>query len=90
MRETVAQRANDRRPIQRMKEPKPKLDAVQLRSSPPNHMSLGEAATYLGISDRKLWSEMQERKVRAARIGTRIIFKRADLDRYVDTLLAAA
>lgn len=64
-------------------------DALALRSNPPAHMSLKEAALYLGISPRKLWSESAKRQVKAARIGARLIFPRSELDRYVALKVAA-
>lgn len=53
-------------------------------------MSLAEGATYLGISERKLWNELNAGHVKAARIGRRIIFTRTELDRYIALLMAAA
>jgi len=65
-------------------------DSAQIRSNPPVNMSLKEAALYLAVSERKLWDESSKGKIRAARIGSRLIFPRAELDRYINVLLAVA
>jgi excisionase family DNA binding protein len=51
----------------------------------PN-MSVGEAALYLGISQRKLRDLIAFREVRCCRIGRRIILRRVDLDAFLKSL----
>lgn len=63
--------------------------ARELRSNPPTNMNLREAALYLGISPRKLWSEAADRRLKVARIGSRLIFTRTELDRYVAVRMEA-
>lgn len=67
---------------------KPKPDTAALRTNPPVHMSLAEAAIYIGVSARTLWEEVSKRRVKVARVRSRLIFKRSELDRYVDLLTA--
>lgn len=67
---------------------KPAPDIAALRANPPLNMSLAEAAAYVGVSARKLWEEASRRRVRVARVGSRLIFKRADIDRWLELLAA--
>ena len=72
---------------------KPELTEIQkeeIRRNPPHNLSLEHAAIYVGICVRKLWDEANAGRVRAARIGRRLIFKRAELDRWLDLLAAQA
>lgn len=57
--------------------------AALIRTSPPVNMSVFEGAAYLGISPRKLRDLIQTRKVRAARIGSKIVLRREYLDELV-------
>ncbi len=72
-----------------MSKTKSPVDVAAIRSNPPVNMNLREAALYLGISARKLWDEAAHRRLRAARIGARLIFPRAELDRYLSVSAAA-
>lgn len=58
--------------------------------TPPAHFKPKDAAAYLTISPRKLWEETNRGRVKAARIGRRLIYPRTELDRYVALLIAAA
>jgi excisionase family DNA binding protein len=49
-------------------------------------MTKVEAADYLRVSPRTLTNLLAARRLRAARIGRRVLFKRAELDRFVDLL----
>lgn len=53
-------------------------------------MRMDEAAVYLDISPRLLWSEVTRRRIRVARIGRRIVVPRSELDRYIAVRVAAA
>lgn len=64
------------------------IDPALLRSNPPVNLTLKEAATYIGISPRKLWNETCAGNVRVARVGRRLIIKRAEIDRWLDLLAA--
>ncbi len=66
------------------------MSAAQIRSNPPVNMSLQEAAYYVGVSAYKLRTETIAGGIRPARIGRRLIFKRTELDRWLDVLAAAA
>ncbi len=54
-------------------------------------MNIQEAAEYLRVSVRLIQKLTANRRLRAAHVGRRLIFKRAELDRYIDlqTVLAA-
>lgn len=47
-------------------------------------LNIPEAANYMRVSVRQIHRLVKARKIRAARIGKRLIFKRAELDRFVD------
>jgi excisionase family DNA binding protein len=47
-------------------------------------LNLPEAADYLRVSVRTVHRLLSARRIRAARIGRRLIFKRAELDRLAD------
>jgi predicted DNA-binding transcriptional regulator AlpA len=54
-------------------------------------LNVEEAAAYLGLSRRTLYNGVGPKSktpfpVRAKRIGTRVLFDRQDLDRYIDSL----
>lgn len=51
-------------------------------------MNIPEAASYLRVSVRQVHRLLKARKIRAATIGRRLVFKRADLDRFIDLQLA--
>jgi len=54
--------------------------AAIIRTNPPVHLSCMEGAAYLGISPRKLRELITARRVKCARIGSKIIFRREHLD----------
>jgi excisionase family DNA binding protein len=54
--------------------------ADQIRTAPPVIMNIFEAAAYLACSPRKLRDLIQRRRVKSARIGSKIILRREWLD----------
>lgn len=52
-------------------------------------MNLGEAAHYLRVSSKTLQRETNNRQIRVARIGRRLIYRKADLDRYLELKVLA-
>ena len=54
--------------------------AAVIRTNPPHNMSVMEGAAYIGISPRKLRDLIQARRVKCARIGSKIILRRECLD----------
>lgn len=61
-----------------------------LRSNPPNVMNVIEAATYIGISPRKLRDLIANREIRQVRIGTRCLLRLVDIDKYLESKLEVA
>jgi excisionase family DNA binding protein len=57
--------------------------AALIRTSPPVNMSVMEGAAYLGISPRKLRDLIASRRVKCARVGSKIILRREYLDELV-------
>lgn len=51
-------------------------------------MRIPEAAEYLRVSVRQIHRLVKSRQIRCARIGKRVVFKREELDRFVDLRLA--
>lgn len=51
-------------------------------------MDRKEAASYLRVSVRLITNLVASRRLRPARIGRRLVFKRSELDRYLDLLMA--
>ncbi len=51
-----------------------------IRRNPPLHMSLVEAALYLGFSPRKLRQDLKARLFPHCKVGGRIIIRRDALD----------
>lgn len=56
----------------------------------PVYFNPRDAAAYLTISPRTLWKETNARRINAARFGRRLIYPRAELDRFVAVQLALA
>lgn len=56
----------------------------------PRMLSVQAAATYLGIGPWAIRKLHWDKAVRGVFIGRRLVFDRADLDKYVDSLKAAA
>lgn len=54
--------------------------AAVIRTNPPHNMSVMEGAAYIGISPRKLRDIIQSRRVKCARLGSKIILRRESLD----------
>lgn len=53
----------------------------------PNWLSPADAATYLGITTPTLYERVMD-KVEVRKMGRKTLIKRADLDRYMETLPA--
>jgi excisionase family DNA binding protein len=51
-------------------------------------MNLQEAADYLRVSARLVEKLVSQHRLKPARINRRLIFKRSELDRYVDLQMA--
>ncbi len=62
-------------------------DPYLTRSNPPANMSVIEASSYLGVSERKLRSLISEGDVRHARLGSRVIIRLKDLDQFLEGLV---
>lgn len=60
-----------------------KADAI--RRAPPVVMTLLEAAAYVACSPRQLRYLIHGRRVKCARVGNRVVFKRAWLDEFLDS-----
>jgi len=52
-------------------------------------MSVKEAATYLGVSERKLRDSIARGDVKHVRFGSRIILRRQDLDSMLESLVVS-
>lgn len=61
--------------------------SVSLRSSPPRQMNVPEAAAYISISQRYLRNLIAERKIPCVRVGSRVIFRLCDIDRWLESKL---
>ena len=59
-----------------------------IRSNPPRNLSVKEAATYLGVSERKLRDSIARGEVKHVRFGSRIILRRQDLDSFLEGMVA--
>lgn len=62
-----------------------------LRKPPKRLLSLPEAAAYLGLAPKTLRNSLGPRapkpfSVRPVRIGSRVLFRKEDLDRFIDGL----
>lgn len=62
---------------------KPALDS-SLRANPPRILSVVEAASYVGVSQRTLRSWIAERKIKVARLGGRVVLRLVDVDRHIE------
>lgn len=51
-------------------------------------MNRQEAAEYLRISLRSITNLVAARKIRPARVGRKLLFKRTELDRFLDLQIA--
>jgi excisionase family DNA binding protein len=58
--------------------------SAAVRSSPPTNMNLSEAAIYLCVSAKTIRRETYRRSLKVARVGRRLIYRRCDLDRYLE------
>ena len=60
---------------------------TSVRSNPPRLMNVAEASQYIGISDRFLRELIASKKIRAARIGKRVVLRLVDLDAWIEKQL---
>lgn len=51
------------------------------------HLSAKESAQYLGISERSVRDRAYSRDIPSFKMGRRLLFRRSDLDAYVDALV---
>jgi len=76
--------------VERCKALQAELDAMRAeayamqRLAPRAIMNVEEAADYLRISVRQIHRVLKTGSIKRARIGKRLVFKRAELDHYVD------
>jgi excisionase family DNA binding protein len=54
--------------------------AAIIRTNPPANLTVMEAGAYLCVSPRKIRELVAERRLKCARIGSRLVFKRSWLD----------
>jgi excisionase family DNA binding protein len=61
---------------------------AELQTPAPRLLSLNQAAGYLGLAPRTVRNELSRKifPVKPVRHGGKILFKRTDLDAYVDSL----
>ena len=52
-------------------------------SSPSLLLSMRDAARSLGISERTVWTLVQERRLPHLRVGRRVLFSRASLEAWI-------
>ncbi len=55
------------------------LDAAKTRL-----LSVGEAAQYLGVQERTIYSWASQEKIPSVHIGRRLLFNQEDLDRMIE------
>lgn len=64
----------------------------QIKTNPPINMSQQEAAIYVGISPRQMVKEAQgalrSGLLKCARFGSRKIYRKLDLDRWMDARIS--
>lgn len=53
-----------------------------IRSNPPKQLSVQEVALYLGVSERTIRTLVYEHRIPHFRIGQRIVFRLAAVDRW--------
>jgi excisionase family DNA binding protein len=53
---------------------------IEIRTNPPLHLTIAEAAVYLCISPRKIRYLIADGRLKCARIDRRIVIRRAYLD----------
>ena len=62
----------------------------EIRVSPPQILSVPEAARYIGISLRFMRSLIAERKIKVARIGGRVLLRLIDVESFIEKNLDRA
>lgn len=58
--------------------------AQAIRTNPPINMSVLEGAAYISCSSRKLRDLINDRRVKCARIGSKIVLRREWLDDFLE------
>ena len=61
----------------------------QIRRNPPRLMSQSEASAYIGISTRLLRDLIRSKKIKAAKLGGRVILRLQDVDDAIERLAGA-
>ena len=59
-------------------------EVLAIRTNPPYHLNTLESAAYVNLCARKFREEYYQGRIRAAKIGSRLIFRRVDLDKYIE------
>jgi excisionase family DNA binding protein len=55
-----------------------------LRNNPPKLLTVIEASTYIGVSQRTLRSWISGREIKVARLGGRVVLRLVDVDRFIE------
>ena len=65
---------------------------AEIRAPAKRLLSIPEAAEYLGLAPRTVRNELSRKTfpVRPVKHGGKVLFRREDLDRYIDGLVGAA
>ena len=62
--------------------------ANDVRFNTPANMSVKQASSYVGVSERKLRSSIANHEVKHVRFGSRVILRKIDLDSFLEGLVA--
>ena len=62
----------------------------QIRRNPPRLMSQSETSDYIGISTRLLRDLTRSKKIKAAKLGGRLIYRLQDVDDAIERLAGAS
>ncbi len=61
------------------------MSPKEVRTNPPTLLSIKEASYYIGISERKLREMVYSGKIKAIRLGGRIILRRSHIDEELES-----
>jgi excisionase family DNA binding protein len=64
------------------------LSSNDVRFNAPANMSVKQASSYVGVSERKLRSSIANHEVKHIRFGSRVILRKIDLDSFLEGLVA--
>jgi len=65
-----------------------KSTANDVRFNTPANMSVKQACSYVGVSERTLRSSIAKHEVKHVRFGSRVILRKIDLDAFLEGLVA--